>query len=379
MSTAIISLKSEQRTAQVRFYDLFILSLTFLLLSLSLVMVYSTTGVVSSEKFADPYYYVKRQFIAALIGISLMFLLAQVKLSHLRKFSVFCLPLALLMLVLTLMPGLGDSAGGARRWINLGFMRFQPAECVKLLFIIFIAGYLSRHEAKLADFKTGVLKPFILVCLVSGLLLMQPDFGSAAVIAMIAFSMVAVSGVRVKYMILCGAVLACSAATLIVISPYRMKRVISFMSPWADASGKGYQLIQSLIAVGSGQATGVGLGASQQKLFFLPAAHTDFIFAVIAEELGFVGGTLVLLLFMLFLWRGLSLASRMTNDIFRFSLMTGLTLLITLPALLNLGVVTGMLPTKGLVLPLIGYGGSSLVSCLASIGLILALARSDKT
>ena len=378
MNIASISIPSTPLIKPGKFYDLVILTLTFLMVGFSLLMVYSTTGVISSEKFADPYYYLKRQLVAVIIGIIFMFAFAKVKISFLEKISVFCLPVAFLLLLATLLPGIGDSAGGAKRWINLGFMRFQPAECVKLLFIIFIAGYLSRHESKLQTFKAGIVKPFIFVCLVAGLLLMQPDFGSAAVIALISFSMVAVSGARLRHMAFCGLVLAMCAATLIAISPYRMKRVVSFMSPWADASGKGYQLIQSLIAVGSGQATGVGLGSSQQKLFFLPAAHTDFIFAVIGEELGFVGCILVLTLFLLFLWRGFYLASRVSSNVFAFSLTCGLTLLIALPALLNIGVVTGMLPTKGLVLPLIGYGGTSIVTCLSAIGLLLALSRGEK-
>ena len=378
MSTATISIKSIPADKQVKFYDIYLLLITFTLLGFSLIMVYSTTGVVSSERFGDPNYYLKRQLISALAGIVLMFALAQLNVSFLRKLSVFCLPLSIFLLLLTLTPGISEAAGGARRWVNLGIIRFQPAEVVKLLFVIFIAGYISRHENRLAEFRAGVIKPFVLVCLISGLLLLQPDFGSAAVIAIVVFSMVAVSGVRLLHMFLCAGAFISSCGILIFLSPYRMKRVVSFMSPWADPSGSGYQLIQSLIAVGSGQLGGVGLGASQQKLFFLPAAHTDFIFAVIAEELGFVGCLAVIALFLLFLWRGLHLAGRMSNDSFAFSLASGLTLLIVLPALLNIGVVIGMLPTKGLVLPLIGFGGTSLVTTLAAVGVLLALARSDR-
>lgn len=378
MNTATLSI----RTAPVkppRFYDIFLITLTLVLVGFSLVMVYSTTGVISSEKFHDPYYYLKRHLLAAGIGIILMLALSQIKISLLQKISVFCLPLAIVLLLATLLPGLGDSAGGAKRWINLGIVRFQPAELSKILFIIFMAGYLSRHENELNRFKTGIIKPFLIVSAISGLLLAQPDFGSAAVISMIAFSMVAMSGARLRHLILCGLVLALCASILIVSSPYRMSRVVSFMSPWADSSGKGYQLIQSLIAVGSGQVAGVGLGASQQKLFFLPAAHTDFIFAVIGEELGFIGCLAVLGVFLLFLWRGFHIAKLRSNNVFHFSLAAGLTLLITLPALLNMGVVTGILPTKGLVLPLIGYGGTSLVSCLGAVGILIAVARSERT
>lgn len=359
-----------------RFYDVVILSIVFILVGLSVVMVYSTTGVISSEKFSDPLFYLKRQVTSVVLGFVILFLCARINIERLKTFSPFCLPICLLLLFMTLLPGVGESSGGAKRWVNLFIIRFQPGEIVKVLFAVFIAGYLGRHENKLHFFTDGVLKPFTMVALVCGLLLIQPDFGSASVIAIISFAMIAATGVRLRYMALCGIALLMSAVTLVLVSPYRMRRIISFLNPWADPAGKGYQLIQSLIAVGTGQVSGVGLGASQQKLFFLPAAHTDFIYAVIGEELGFVGCVAVLLLFVLFLWRGLTIAAKLSDRPFSFALAIGLTLLVVAPALLNVGVVTGMLPTKGLVLPLVGYGGTSLVACMAAIGLLLALNRS---
>jgi cell division protein FtsW len=221
----------------------------------------------------------------------------------------------------------------------------------------------------------GIVKPFALVSSVAALLLLQPDFGSSAVIVLVVLGMALASGVRLWHMVLCTIAAALCLGTLVLISPYRMMRVVSFLSPFADASGKGYQLIQSLIAVGTGQLSGVGLGSSQQKLFFLPAAHTDFIFAVIAEELGFIGGVVVIAAFLVILWRGLALARSVGHDTFLFAAAVGLTLLIVVPALLNVGVVVGLLPTKGMVLPLVGYGGSSLMTCMAVVGLLLGIRR----
>jgi cell division protein FtsW len=199
------------------------------------------------------------------------------------------------------------------------------------------------------------------------------------VIIVVVLSMALASGVRFLHLGLCTVAVVIVLGTLVFISPYRMMRIVSFLSPFADASGKGYQLIQSLIAVGTGQVWGVGLGGSQQKLFFLPAAHTDFIFAVISEELGFVGGIAVLVAFLLLMWRGLLVAKSVRNDTFLFSLAVGLTMMIVAPALLNVGVVIGLLPTKGMVLPLVGYGGSSLMACMGVVGLLLGIKREADT
>ncbi|MBN8549038.1 MAG: putative lipid II flippase FtsW [Deltaproteobacteria bacterium] len=347
----------------------------FVLVGFSLVMVYSTTGIVAQEKLGDTLYFVKRQAVAAVIGILAMFLFSRINIQSLQKISPYLFFACIALLAVTLIPGVGHRAGGAQRWINLGLVRFQPGELVKVMFIVFIAGFWARHETRLSEFSQGIVKPFFLVAVVAGLLLVQPDFGSAAVISLVTLGMALATGVRLRY-IACGAVLlALCMGTLVFLSPYRMQRIMSFLSPFSDVSGRGYQLIQSLIAVGTGQLTGVGLGDSQQKLFFLPAAHTDFIFAVVSEELGFIGGVVLLASFLVLLWRGLLISSRLAENTFQFSLAVGLTLLIVAPALLNIGVVTGLLPTKGMVLPLVGYGGSSLVTCLMAVGMLLALKR----
>ncbi len=356
--------------------DVMMMLVVLAMVAFGILMVYSTTGIVSQEKFQDSFLYVRKQVIAAAVGIVLMVVLSTVNIDWIKKHSSVCVFVALALLVLPLLPFLGEKAGGATRWIKLGFIRFQPAELTKLMFVIFFAGFLSRHENELHTFRDGVVKPLMLLVPAACLLLIQPDFGSAAVLSIVVVGMAMSAGVRLRYVVYACLGLACMAGLLVFISPYRMSRVMSFLSPWADASGKGYQLIQSLIAVGLGKVSGVGLGNSQQKLFFLPAAHTDFIFAVISEELGFIGGLALLALFGIFLWRGFVIAARLAEDTFCFSLAVGLTLLIAVPALLNVGVVTGILPTKGMVLPFVGYGGSSLVSSLGVVGLLLALARS---
>ena len=210
------------------------------------------------------------------------------------------------------------------------------------------------------------------------LLLLQPDFGSTAILTMVILAMALAAGVKLRHILVLGGTCLAMLGALIVISPYRMTRVLTFLSPMQDVQGKGYQLTQSLITVAGGNWTGTGLGGSVQKLFFLPAAHTDFIYAVIAEEWGFLGAVTVLAAFLIFLARGLKVASRLTDDTFSFSLTVGLTLLIVAPALINMGVVTGLLPTKGLVLPLLGYGGSSIMTSLAIVGILLALARESR-
>lgn len=354
----------------------YLLVVTILLLvGFGLVMVYSTTGIVSQGKLGDSLFYAKRQLISAVIGGVVMVTCMQVPMAFLRKIAPYLLIASLLSLLLPLIPGIADRAGGASRWAKFGPVRFQPAEFVKVFMVVFMAGYLSRHEQQISSFISGIVKPFSMLALVAALLLLQPDFGSTAVIVVVLLGMLLASGVRFTHMALCSVVVGCVMGLLVFISPYRMMRVVSFLSPFADASGKGYQLIQSLIAVGTGQVYGVGLGGSQQKLFFLPAAHTDFIFAVISEELGFVGGMCVIFGFLVVMWRGFLIARSVRHDTFLYALAVGLTMMIVAPALLNVGVVIGLLPTKGMVLPLVGYGGSSLIACMGVVGLLLGIRR----
>jgi len=353
--------------------DRVLLIAALILVGFGLLMIYSSTGVLSQEKFKDTLYFVKRQTLSILLGVTLLISASFVEITKLRRYTPLFFFASVLLLLLVFIPGVGVTAGGARRWIDLTFLRFQPVELVKLLMIIFIAGFLAKNEGRLKEFLPGIAVPMLFVGIVGVLLLMQPDFGSAVVIAFVVLAMLLASGVRLTYFFLCGGGFIFAAALIVLTSSYRMQRVIGFLAPWKDSSGKGYQLIQSLIAVGSGQVQGLGLGEGRQKLFYLPAAHTDFIFAVIAEELGLLGCLFLMALFLLILWRGLTVAARFSHDTFAFSLAIGLTMLIVVPAFLNIGVVIGLLPTKGMVLPLVSYGGSSLVVSLFAIGLLLAL------
>ena len=355
--------------------DYVLVGAVLLLVGFGLVMVYSTTGIISQEKLGDALFYAKRQSLSALLGVGLMVVCTRVPLDLLRRISPYLFGVSIFLLALPLIPGIADRAGGASRWVKFGPIRFQPAEFVKVCMVVFMAGFFARHETRIRSFLYGIVKPFGLVALAAALLLLQPDFGSSAVIVVVVLCMALASGVRLAHLLLCLVAVSVVGAILVVVSPYRMMRVVSFLSPFADASGKGYQLIQSLIAVGTGQLSGVGLGGSQQKLFFLPAAHTDFIFAVISEELGFVGGVFIIFAFLVVMWRGLLLAKSVRHDTFLFALSVGLTMMIVAPALLNVGVVIGLLPTKGMVLPLVGYGGSSLMACLAVVGLLLGVRR----
>lgn len=341
-------------------------------------MIYSATAVVAGEKYSDPYLFVKKQAVASLIGFVCMLVLSKINIEWLKKIYPYFFAISLILLSAILIPGLGHSAGGAKRWISLGHYNFQAGEFVKLMMIVFLAGYLNKHENSIAEFFTGIFKPIACLAIIAFLFLRQPDFGSSAVLFIVGLAMLMAGGARLHYFIASFMIAVACAVVLVITSPYRLSRVTSFMAPWQDAKGQGYQLIQSLIAVGSGNLTGAGLGASQQKLFFLPAAHTDFIFAVISEELGFLGALAVLLVFCIIFWRGMRLAGQFADDTFKFSLTVGLTLLIVVPAFLNIGVVTGLLPTKGMVLPLVGYGGSSLIASMMVIGLLLALSRSFK-
>lgn len=365
----------EKRFRPPLFSDVPLVIVTLLLTAFGLLMLYSTSGILAQEKFDDPFYYLRRQSVAAVLGCVAIVVLSRIKLSWIRRASPLFFMCCLGLLLLPLLPFLGHEAGGASRWVNLFGFRFQPGELVKLLFIVFMAGYFSRRQDKIHTFLQGVVKPLFLVGVVGVLYLLQPDFGSTALILLITLAMAFVSGVRFKHLAVSGLFCVVALAGLVIASPYRVKRLLSFLEPMADASGKGYQLIQSLIAVGSGEVSGVGLGASQQKLFFLPAAHTDFIFAVIGEELGFVGALCLIALFGILFWRGLRISLRASGDPFAFALGIGMTLLVVAPALLNMGVVLGLLPTKGLALPFISYGGTSVVVSFIAIGILLALAR----
>ncbi len=349
---------------------------TFLLLGTGVLMVFSTTAVTSLDAHGDAARMLRHHFIHITLGLAVFLACLMIPPERLYRIAVPMLLVSIVLLFLTLIPGIGHVAGGARRWLILGPLRFQAGELAKLASVIYFASYVERRHAKMHGFVSGVAIPSLVLGMLSVLLLLEPDFGSTVIILSVVFCQLFMV-CRLKHVAFIAAFVAMSLATLVILSPYRMKRFISFLDPFNDATASGYQLVQSLIAVGSGGLTGAGLGAGKQKLFYLPAAHTDFIFAVIAEELGTAGAVSVLLLFLVILYRGLRLSKRLLDRPYLASLALGCTLLMVIPAILNMGVVLGLLPTKGLVLPLVAYGGTAMIVHLAIVGILLRLSKSD--
>jgi cell division protein FtsW len=363
----------EYKSKQIALYDRTFVLCAILIVVMGLVMVASSSMMVSTHSYNTPFHYLFRQVFTVVMGAILCAVVVQMPLRHIEKHSRILLIVALALLALVLVPGIGRSVNGSRRWLHLGPLNFQVSELAKLLYIIYLAGYLNRFRDKLVENQRTVILPIIILGLTSVLLLLEPDFGSAVVIAATTLGLLFLAGVRVRYFILLISVALLALAALAVISPYRLLRLTSFLNPWADQYGSGYQLTQSLIAFGRGGIGGVGLGESIQKLFYLPEAHTDFLFAVLGEEMGLMGMVTILLLYAVFFWRVFVIGHRAYKERLFFAafLAYGLGLWLSCQVLINIGVNVGLLPTKGLTLPLMSYGGSSLLTNFVLIGLIL--------
>jgi cell division protein FtsW len=308
------------------------------------------------------------------LGVIAATVTSRIPSAQLRRIAYPLLVVAVVMLVAVLVPGIGARRSGAQRWFPLGPLSFQPTEIAKLAVVLYLAASIVRKGERVRELVFGVMPHLVLVGLIAGLSLLEPDFGTAALVTAILFAMLFVGGARVGHLgLLCSAVVPV-LAWVVVIQPYRLARVLTFLDYTKDPQGMGFQLLQSLISFGSGGVSGVGLGQSEQKMFFLPAAHTDFIFSVIGEEFGLVGACVVVALFVVVGARGLRIAAR-HPDPFASLLAFGTTVLIVLQGALNIGVVLGCLPTKGLALPFISYGGSAMMIVLAEVGVLLALAR----
>lgn len=356
-------------------FDPWLLFSTISILLLGLIMVASASIVVSEQAAHQPFYFLIRQFIYMALGLILACLVMRIEMSQLQKVAPYCIILALAVLVLVLVPGVGRQVNGSVRWIGIGSLGIQVSEVAKLLAIIYMADYLTRRNEEVRQRVSGFVKPMILFALMSVLLLREPDFGSAAVIMTTALGMMFLAGARFGQFLILFGVVALILAGLAVSSPYRLLRLTSFLNPWSNEYASGYQLTQSLIAFGRGGWFGVGLGDSVQKLFYLPEAHTDFLFAVLAEELGLVGVLVVVLLFSILVWRALRIArqAHLTKNDFSAYLGYGLALWTAMQAMINIGVNSGLLPTKGLTLPLMSYGGSSMVVMLVVLGLLFRI------
>ena len=353
--------------------DAVTLALVAAITLLGLVMVTSASVSIAGQESGQPFYYLERQLLLTLTGAALAAGIFCLPTPQLEKASLALLAVAIVLLIAVLVPGLGHAVNGSRRWLRLGGMNFQVSELARVLVLIYIASYAVRREQELRESVLGLAKPLALLTFVSALLLAEPDFGAATVLFATGFGLLFLAGARLRYVLAMTAIAGTGFALLAVSSSYRVRRLTAFLDPWADPFNSGFQLTQSLIAIGRGQWFGVGLGDSVQKLFYLPEAHTDFLFAVLAEELGLMGVVLTLALFLALVWRSFYIARLASNAGLKFPayLAAGFGLWVGIQAFINIGVNMGVLPTKGLTLPLMSYGRSSLIVSLAWVGLLL--------
>jgi len=354
--------------------DFWLFALTVALLAIGVFMVFNASYAVAGQVRDDSYYYLRRQALFAVLGLVLMFGAMRVRYWKLRRLSIVTLLLAIIALAAVFVPGVGITVGGSARWIGFGPLRVQPSELAKLALVLYLAAYLACRRAEIRDWKHGLLPVLVPIGLVGMLVIAEPDMGTAIVIGATGFVMLFLAGARKRHMAVLGTVAAFLIIALIMSSPYRRARVTAFVDPFADYHGSGYQVCRSLIALGSGGVFGVGLCEGREKVFYLPAEHTDFIFAVLGEEAGLLGTAFVAILFVLFALRGFAIASRTKENLGKF-LAAGLTTLICGQALLNMLVVTSSVPATGVPLPFISYGGSSLVLNLLGAGILLGISQ----
>jgi cell division protein FtsW len=356
-------------------WDAITLGLVAALLLVGLIMVTSASMSVAAKDLGDPFYYLERQFLFGLCGVLLAWMVTRVPAELWERHSLALLLLGLSLLLLVLIPGLGAKINGARRWMRVGPMNFQVSELAKVLVLTWVCSYCVRKRAELEQTFAGLLKPVGLLGVTGVLLLLEPDFGAATVLFATGFAVLFVAGARLRYVLFLVSLVAAAFAVLALTSAYRLKRLTVFLHPWDDPFNGGFQLTQSLIAIGRGGWFGVGLGSSIQKLFYLPEAHTDFVFAVLAEELGLVGVIGVIGLFVALVWRAVQISrmASMAGLKFQSYLALAFGMWLGLQATVNIGVNMGVLPTKGLTLPLLSYGRSSLIVSLGWLGVLLRI------
>ena len=345
------------------------LLITTIILSLfGLIMIYSSSNIWATYKFNDPYKYFKSQAIFLLLSYFLIYITSKIPYQIYKKYSNKILLLCLVLLILVLIPGIGTVRNGSRSWFGIGPLGIQPSEFTKLGLIIFTAKYLSNNKIK--DIKTSVLPILLVVIIIFGLIMLEPDFGTGVIIVMSIVSLLFISGVNMNFFIKIGVLGLIGIVILVIIAPYRMARITSFLNPWSDPLGSGFQIIQSLYAIGPGGLLGMGLGNSIQKHFYLPEPQTDFIFSIISEELGFAGVLIISFLFITIIYRGIKISLN-TEDKFAKYLAYGITFSLAFQTILNLMVVTGLIPVTGVTLPFLSYGGSSLIISMIEIGILL--------
>lgn len=354
--------------------DLILIIVTLTLLAVGLTMVYSASAVWAEYKFNDSFFFAKRQMLFAAVGIAAMFFIMNVDYWTWRTWSKVIIIICFVLLILVLIPGIGNVRNGSRSWIGVGAFSIQPSEFMKLAMIAFLAKYLSERQKLITSFMKGLLPSLGLVFLAFGLIMLQPDLGTGTVMVGTCIVMIFIAGGRISHFVGLGLIGIGGFVGLILSAPYRIKRITSFLDPWEDPLGSGFQIIQSLYAIGPGGLFGLGLGQSRQKFFYLPEPQTDFIFAILSEELGFIGGSFVILLFSLLLWRGIRIALG-ASDLYGSFLAVGIIAMIAIQVMINIGVVIGLMPVTGITLPFLSYGGSSLTLMLMAIGVLLNISR----
>ena len=361
--------------------DFILFVIIIILLSLGIVMVLSASAPSAIAESGNSYSYVIQQLKAAILGIILMLIISKIDYRLYKKFYKAIYWISVLILLLVLIPGLGSSSNGATRWIDLKFIQFQPSELTKIGLIVFYAGYLADHKSELKSFWKGFVKPLIYILPpIAILYFVQNHLSASVVIGAVTCVMMIMAGCRLLYFVIAGLIGALVMTVGIIAlqatgkGGFRIKRIMSFMDPWADATEVGWQAVQGLYAIGSGGLFGVGLGESKQKYLYIPEPHNDFIFSILAEELGFVGCVIVILLFAIFIWRGILIAIK-SPDMFGSLLATGITTLIGVQVIINIGVVTSSIPNTGMPLPFFSYGGTALLILLCSCGVLLNISR----
>ncbi|RMF95059.1 MAG: putative lipid II flippase FtsW [Candidatus Schekmanbacteria bacterium] len=357
--------------------DKLILFTALLLSGIGAIMVYSASAIMSLEKFSDPYFYFKKQLLAIIIGTILMVCAMNFNYKKYYKLAIPSLMFAIVLLILVFIPGINETAKGATRWIAYKSLRFQPAEFMKFALILYAARYISKKGDKLSDFTKGILPLSIVFGIVAVLIMKQPDFGTVMIMAIVLLIMLFIGGMNLKYLFSLMAVITPMAIFAVLSEPYRMKRITAFLNPWEYPRDSGFQLIQSLYAFGRGGIFGVGFGESREKLFYLPEPHNDFILSVVGEEIGMLGVITIVGLFFIYVYRGFKVAMNV-DDTFGAMLSAGIVSLIGIQGLINMAVALGLFPTKGITLPFISYGGSSMIFMMFLTGVLLNISENAR-
>ena len=341
-------------------------------------MVYSASAVWAAYKFdGDSFFFVKRQLLFAGLGVAAMFFIMNIDYWVWKTWAKLLIIICFVLLVAVLIPGIGVERNGSRSWIGVGAFSVQPSEFTKLAMIAFLAKFLSENQKYITTLKKGLAPALALVFFAFGMIMLQPDLGTGTVMVGTCVVMIFVAGARIAHFAWLGLAGVVGFVALVASAPYRIKRITSFLDPWEDPLGSGFQMIQSLLAIGPGGLFGLGLGQSRQKFFYLPEPQTDFIFAIISEELGFIGGSFIILLFALLLWRGIRIALG-APDLYGSFLAVGIISMVAIQVMINIGVVTGLIPVTGITLPFLSYGGSSLTLMLMAMGVLLNISRHSR-